>query len=214
VSQAVVFFRTDLFSCSKSFENGRISAGFTGDGKEVMSTVRFSKIVETAGKPNVHLLWIDPEKDATLQKAIRALRVMTVHQGAVGTKTDFAVVGYEKNVTGQILIFPKSLKQFAGKRVIGVKYDLLEWPDVPKAQQAHLAKPVKIKPPKTKVAAVPAAENVPDTVVKFPSPMPDHVEQAEPDVEEIKNQVRQAMKLLEEGKQVAAFNFLRRILDS
>jgi hypothetical protein len=34
-----------------------------------------------------------------------------------------------------------------------------------------------------------------------------------PDVEEIKHQLRLAMKALEEGKQVAAFNLLKRIID-
>ena len=33
-------------------------------------------------------------------------------------------------------------------------------------------------------------------------------------LEELRNQVRQAMKLLEEGKQVAAFNLLKRIIDN
>jgi hypothetical protein len=33
------------------------------------------------------------------------------------------------------------------------------------------------------------------------------------EVEEIKKQVRQAMKILEEGKQVAAFNLLKRIVE-
>jgi hypothetical protein len=46
----------------------------------MMGTVRFSKVVEAAGKPIVHLLWVDPAKDATLQKAIKAARVMTVYQ--------------------------------------------------------------------------------------------------------------------------------------
>src|SRR4029077_12079301 len=94
----------------------------------MMDTVRFSKIVETVGKPSVHVLWIDPENDTILQKAIKANRVMTIHQPPVGAKTDYGTIGFEKNVSGQVLIFPKSLRSFAfaDKRVIGVKYDLLE----------------------------------------------------------------------------------------
>src|ERR1700674_2416855 len=39
---------------------------------ETRGTVRFQKIVETAGKPSVHLLWMDPAKDLVLQKAVKA----------------------------------------------------------------------------------------------------------------------------------------------
>jgi hypothetical protein len=50
-------------------------------------------------------------------------------------------------------------------------------------------------------------------VVKFPVPEVEAEDLPNEDVEEIKKQVRQAMKMLEEGKQVAAFNLLRRIVE-
>jgi hypothetical protein len=187
-----------------------------------MGTVRFSKIVETAGKPSVHLLWMDPAKDLVLQKAIDANRVMTVHQGQVNAKADYGTIGFERGVSGQVLIFPKSLKSFADKQVIGVKYNLLEWPAVPKSQQAPKVVPAKrsakAKPHDSKISA-PAeqaapAEKATAEVVKFPSPEDDHEDGPTTDVEELKNQVRLAMKVLEEGKQVAAFNLLKRIVDS
>src|ERR1700674_2631953 len=109
----------------------------------MMGAVRFSKIVEAAGNPVVHVLWIDPEQDPILKKAINANRVMTVHQGLPNAKADYGTVGFQKGVSGQILIFPKPLKGFADKRVTGVKYDLLEWPTVPKNQQAHRVIPAK-----------------------------------------------------------------------
>jgi hypothetical protein len=186
-----------------------------------MATVRFSKIVETAGKPIVHLLWMDPAKDLVLQKAIQANRVMTVHQGQIGAKADFGTIGFQKGVSGQILIFPKSLKPFADKQVVGVKYNLLEWPAVPKNQQARKVipakHPAKAKPENTKTSATAKqaglAENAGAQVVKFPNPKDDHEDGPATDVEELKNQVRLAMKVLEEGKQVAAFNLLKRIVD-
>ena len=49
-----------------------------------MGTIRFSNIVETAGKPIVHALWIEPAKDSVLQNAIKANRVMTIHQRTAG----------------------------------------------------------------------------------------------------------------------------------
>jgi mannose-6-phosphate isomerase-like protein (cupin superfamily) len=89
-----------------------------------MKTVRFSDVLNQAGEPDMHLLWIDPDKDKSLQKAIREHRVMTLHQFQ-GGKSDYAVVGFEKGVSGQVLIFPKSLKPFEGRKVIAVKYELL-----------------------------------------------------------------------------------------
>ena len=143
----------------------------------MIGTVRFSKIVETVGKPSVHLLWIDPEKDNILQKAIKANRVMTIHQLTVGTKTDYGTIGFEKNVSGQVLIFPKSLRSFADKRVIGVKYDLLEWESAPKSQQAPKPEPakppIKSEPKEIPVATVEppvAKESAPGRMVKFPVP--------------------------------------------
>lgn len=182
-----------------------------------MDTVRFSKIVETAGKPSVHVLWIDPAKDTILQKAIKANRVMTIHQRPAGTITDYGTIGFEKKVPGQVLIFSKSLRSFADKRVIGVRYDLLEWASVPKSQQApkaHPAKPpAKSKPKKIPVGRVEqpvAEESAPARVLKFPAPKVEDEDRPNEDVEEIKKQVRQAMKILEQGKQVAAFNLLKR----
>jgi hypothetical protein len=186
----------------------------------MMETVRFSKIVEAAGRPVVHVLWIDPDKDPILKKAVHAKRVMTVHQGSTHGKADYGTVGFQKGVSGQILIFPKSLKHFADTRVTGVKYDLLDSATVPKRQPAPKIVPAKrvtkSKPREIKVQATighsvieekPAA-----TVVNFPDP---EEEDAGPtlDGEEIKKQVILAMKALEEGKQVAAFNILKRIVD-
>jgi diamine N-acetyltransferase len=157
----------------------------------MIGTVRFSKIVETVGKPSVHVLWIDPEKDGLLQKAIKTNRVMTIHQRPDGTKTDYGTIGFEKNVPGQVLIFPKSLRSFADKRVTGVKYDLLEWAAAPKDQQAPKAEParpaIKSKPkeiPVTMVELPVAEESAPARVVKFPSPEVEAEERPNEDIEQ------------------------------
>jgi hypothetical protein len=187
-----------------------------------MSTIRFSKIVEAAGKPIVHVLWVDPEKDPILKKAIREERVMTVHQGLANGKADYGTVGFQKGLSGQILIFPGSLKRFADKRVTGVKYDLLEWPAVPKSQQVQKAVPPKRSakgkpsPKPVPAEAEPAvlAERPAATVIKFPDPKDDDASEPNAEVEELKQQVRLAIQALEEGKQVAAFKLLKRIIDS
>ena len=223
-----------------------------------MGTIRFSKIVDTAGKPTVHTLWIEPGKDSVLQNAIKANRVMTIHQRPAGTKTDYGTVGFEKKVSGEVLIFPKSIRAFADKRVIGVNYDLLDWPAVPRSQEApkpqppkpapkskpkeiplvaveqpvvkesalpkiqqapkaDLAKPaIKSKPKEIPVAAVEqlvVKESASNRVVKFPTPTFENKDQPNEGVAQIKEQVRQAIKAFEEGRQVAAFNLLKRIVE-
>jgi hypothetical protein len=187
-----------------------------------MSTIRFSKVVEAAGKPVVHVLWVDPEKDPILKKAIAAEKVMTVRQGLPNGKADYGTVGFHKGASGQILIFPGSLKRFADTRVTGVKYDLLEWPKVPKSQQVDkVASPkrsAKAKLDQTQVPAVAKpsaiAERLAATVIKFPNPEDDDAGGATAEIEELKKQVRLAIQALEEGKQVAAFKLLSRIIDS
>src|SRR5687767_9185240 len=53
---------------------------------------------------------------------------MTVHQETVGSRKDYGTVGYTRDKQGQVLLFPKSLAPFEGRKVLGVKYDLLEAP--------------------------------------------------------------------------------------
>jgi hypothetical protein len=77
----------------------------------------------------------------------------------------------------------------------------------------------KGKPKETQIEATAepsaAEESTTATVVKFPDPPEDdpNGSTVAVDGEEIIKQVRLAMKALEEGKQVAAFNLLKRIVD-
>lgn len=106
-----------------------------------MSTVRFSKVIETCGKPDFHLLLIDPAKDKTLQAAIKSDRVMTLYQQT--GETDHGIVGFEQGRARQFLVFPKPLQAFQGQRIVGIKYELLEDAPVPKPEPAkkELAEP-------------------------------------------------------------------------
>jgi hypothetical protein len=209
-----------------------------------MDTVRFSKIVESSGKPDTHLLLIDPAKDKTLQAAIKANRVMTVYQGSGNTKTDYGTIGFEEGSSRQFLLFPKSLKPFADKRVIGIKYDLLD--SVADLKEDRPSKPVTDRPAKAAIdktadrmrdkapkvtpkpeakkketaprVAVQKAEDVekapPDKLVEFPKPgTSPKVSDRSDELEQLKGRVREAMDLLEQGKQVAAFNLLKRIVE-
>src|ERR1041384_642030 len=89
-----------------------------------VQTVRFTAVVEKCGKPEAVTLWGQPDKN--FMDAVRHKRVMTVTIQTVGTKAEFGVVGFHPAKNVSYLVFPKSLAEFEGKRVVGIKYDLLE----------------------------------------------------------------------------------------
>jgi len=268
-----------------------------------MKTVRFSEVVNSSGKPDTHLLLIAPAKDKTLQAAIKSNRVMTVYQGSGSTKSDYGTIGFVEGSSRQFLVFPQTLKSFADKRVIGIKYDLLEsmpvsggeatvkpksdkaskptrdqaateldrqparpkgdlsdeasWDDrtaatglatseassdvrtmanrgrsrnqadtpadeppntAPKSLAAVLAKSAGTttskKKPSVRVQPQDKKSAPPEKVVEFPKPESNEQRSGRSDeVEELKRRVRAAIDVLEQGKQVAAYNLLKRIVE-
>lgn len=202
-------------------------------GCPTMKTVRFAQLVDAAGRPELKLLWGAPEKDAELQKAIKAGRVLTIHQSNVGQKKDYGTVGFVAEKTAQYLIFPKSLKKFAGDRVVGIKYDEFESAKLVPAKSSK--EPVKKAAPPSKkksteelaarlaqIAKMPAAEDVPTPQEaaptrptkripeKEPAPLPKKAEPAPP-LKEWLYAVRAAIKDLEDGKAVPALRKLEMI---
>jgi hypothetical protein len=83
-------------------------------------TIRFSQIVEECGQPNVYTLWEKPAADRRFQAQLKNNRVMTVQKSERGT--DFGIIGFKERKSARYLVFPKSLKQFANKRVIGIDW--------------------------------------------------------------------------------------------
>jgi hypothetical protein len=88
-----------------------------------MKTVRFSEVVDTCGRPVNHLVLTTPSKDRALQAAVKASKVMTVHQPDTGSKADRGEIGFRPGKSRQFLLFPKSLRVFAKHTVVGIKYD-------------------------------------------------------------------------------------------
>jgi hypothetical protein len=88
-----------------------------------VKTVRFALVVEKCGQPEVHTLWQKPKTDRHLQSLIKNCRLLTVQRGA--TATEFGVVGSTSRKAAIHLVFPKSLKCFEGKRIVGIKWDLV-----------------------------------------------------------------------------------------
>ena len=83
-------------------------------------TIRFSQIVEECGQPNIYTLWQKPAADRRFQTQLKNNRVMTVQKSESGT--DFGIIGFKERKGARHLVFPKSLKQFADKRVIGIDW--------------------------------------------------------------------------------------------
>jgi hypothetical protein len=86
-------------------------------------TARFSQVLENCGKPHVYTLWQKPSADRHLQAQIKKNRVMTILKRDSGT--DFGIIGLRENKEARYLIFPKSLKRFAEKRMVGIDWSLV-----------------------------------------------------------------------------------------
>ncbi len=89
-----------------------------------VKTARFRAVVETCGQPEIHTLWLKPNLDKRFQVMIKNNRVMTVRASETGT--DFGVVGFHKQKSARYLAFPKSLKRFEGKRIVGIDWLLVQ----------------------------------------------------------------------------------------
>jgi hypothetical protein len=51
-------------------------------------TVRFAELVKHSGKPELAILWTEPEKDAAFWRAVKEKRVVTILQQTAGGKKD------------------------------------------------------------------------------------------------------------------------------
>jgi hypothetical protein len=179
-----------------------------------VKTARFSKVVENSGEPETYLLLMDPAKDRKFQAAVKAQRVMTVFQEGVGTKTDRGEVGFQPGRGRQFFVFPKSLKPFTGRTVVGIKYDLIVSPEIPKSERANAPRPPKKPKPKPTPKALEERTEPKHNVVAFKRPFEKEEEEDEDyEIAKLKKQVRHAMAVLHEGKAAAAFNLLKRIVE-
>ena len=90
-----------------------------------VKTARFAQVVEKAGKPEVYTLWQKPAQDRHLQSEIKNNRVMTIQRS--DTVSEFGIVGFKEQKGGaSYLVFPKSLKRFENKRIVGINWDLVK----------------------------------------------------------------------------------------
>lgn len=191
-----------------------------------METVRFSVIVAKCGQPKAHTQWLPLEKDEELKKAAEDERVLTVHLQNVGTKKDHGEIGLLKKGQRALLIFPKTLRRFAGKRVVGINYDLLrndmpaEPPAAPKTHEkkSRSEPETKLKLVKEKpVKNAKAARSKPPPQTSSPpakKTVKAHKEKAAQTAKasssaDLQSVIRKALKQLAQGKEVAAYQTLQ-----
>jgi hypothetical protein len=105
------------------------------------ATARFAKVVEVAGKPEVVSLWTRPERDKNFMTAVQQNRLMTLKQETAGSTKDFGIVGFAREKNVSYLVFPRSLKDFQDRRIVGIKYALIATP----APIGRVIKPTKPK---------------------------------------------------------------------
>jgi hypothetical protein len=137
-----------------------------------MKTARFADVVKTGGAPETYLLWTPPAQDKAFQRALKEHRILTVHQEIRGTKKDFGEVGFAEAPNAQYLVFPKSLRRFADRRIIGINYDLMAKDSRPATEKVKASKPPKVPkktkaPPPPKPVAIPRSVEKKDNIVPF-----------------------------------------------
>jgi hypothetical protein len=104
-----------------------------------MKTARFSEVVKKAGAPESYLLFGEPGQDRAFQAALKQQRIMSVHTEMHGGKKDYGTVGWTKEGGAQLLVFPKSLRRFADRRIVGINYDLMAQHPEPKPRSEEKA---------------------------------------------------------------------------
>jgi hypothetical protein len=164
-------------------------------------TARFSVVVARCGAPAVHLTLVPLQKDAELQRLDRQTRVLTVRQAHRGAGTDYGVVGLFAESGAQLLVFPKSLRRFAGRRIVGINYDLLtgvSWVTGTVGKKTPVRKTVTAH-------ANPAPVAAPEPAKKAAAPPEETEEKVEPlTLPQILSRLQAVNRLLHGGKHARA----------
>lgn len=99
-------------------------AGSRGMKMLRVKTVRFAVVVEKCGAPEVYTLWQKPTADRHFQSLLKNHRVMTVQKSESGT--NFGIAEFCERTGAIYLAFPKSLKRFGEKRIVGIDWELVQ----------------------------------------------------------------------------------------
>lgn len=93
-----------------------------------MKKIRFGDLVRHSGRPEIFILWTEPNMNRSFTRAIKENRVLTVilEQG----KRDYGTIGFERKPGAVFLLFPRPLPKGRDARVIGINYALVEQPNI------------------------------------------------------------------------------------
>ena len=89
-----------------------------------VKTARFAVVVEKCGTPEVYTLWQKPAADRHFQGLLKKHRIMTVQQSDTGA--EYGVADFCERKGARLLAFPKSLRRFEEKRIVGIKWELVK----------------------------------------------------------------------------------------
>ena len=117
-----------------------------------MKEIRFTKLIESSGRPETATLWSNPKTNRPFMKAVKENRVLTLVQKPTGTRKDFGLIGFHEQSFALYLIFPRPLPKESEAIVIGINYDLFK-----EASVRQTVKEPRIKPPKTVPKKMPPA---------------------------------------------------------
>ncbi len=88
-----------------------------------VKTARFALVVEKCGAPEVYTLWQKPNADRRFQTLVKNHRVMTIQETEAGT--EFGIADFCERKGARYLAFPKSIKRFQDKRIVGINWALV-----------------------------------------------------------------------------------------
>ena len=89
-----------------------------------VKTARFAVVVEKCGAPEVYTLWQKPDTDRRFQSLLKNHRLMTIQESEAGT--EFGVADFCERKGARFLAFPKSVKRFRDRRIVGINWSLVQ----------------------------------------------------------------------------------------
>lgn len=114
-----------------------------------VKTARFRDVVAKCGAPAVVTLWQEPERDSKFCRDDAAGRILTVTAHPETGGKDTAEVGFHPGENTTYLRFAKSLKAYAGRRIVGLDYNLLAEAEPMEAKPHRKVSTAKPKATKT-----------------------------------------------------------------
>jgi hypothetical protein len=93
-------------------------------------SVRLEILARQSGQPHLVTLWRAPRKDPDFMRAVHENRVATLIQRNIGSRRDYALVGFFEQSNASYLLFPRPIAYAPESKIIGINYDRIQPADV------------------------------------------------------------------------------------